>query len=184
MKEAEKVLAWHFTNGMKLRDGQPLKVGKVYKHVGPLEMCATGYHASIDIRDALSFAPGFTVSRVECRGEMEQQSDKLVCRERKVLWTMDAKKIILKWSTRVATDAVKMVRKTSTDKAWDTWADMWISGKYRTYAAAKAAASAAYAASAANAAYAASYAAYADANAARKKYSGWLVAMIEKGRKI
>ena len=227
MKKAEKVLAYHFTNGMKLRDGQPLKVGKTYKYEGELEMCAKGYHASVDIVDALYYAPGFQVSRVECSGDMKKQSDKLVCRNRKVLWTMDAKAIILKWSIRVATDAVKMVRKTSTDKAWNAWADLWISGKDRTYAHAAAANAAAYAAAnaanaaaayaahaaAANAAYAAhaaaanaaaanaanaaaadaAYAAHANAaayaaahasaaaDAARKKYSGWLVSMIEKG---
>jgi hypothetical protein len=71
--KTEKVLAWHFTDGMKLRDGQPLKVGKVYKHMGPLVMCSTGYHASVDIRDALSYAPGFVVSCVECSGEIEKQ---------------------------------------------------------------------------------------------------------------
>ena len=205
------ILAWHFTNGMKLRDGQPLKVGKTYKHTGPLIMCQTGYHASIDIRDALSYAPGFTVSRVECGGEIIQQSDKLVCRNRKVLWSLDAKAIILKWSIRVATDAVKTAKKVCNDKAWNKWADLWISGKDRTanaaYAAAYAA-NAAYAAAyaayvadyadyaayvaayAANAAYAAAdyaaYAAYADYAAdyaARKKYSGWLILMIKKARK-
>ena len=226
MKKALEGIA-HFTNGMKLRDGQPLKVGKTYKYEGELEMCAKGYHASVDIVDALYYAPGFQVSRVECSGDMKKQSDKLVCRNRKVLWTLDAKAIILKWSIRVATDAVKMVRKTSTDKAWNAWADLWISGKDRTYA--HAAADAAAANAAANAAtpppptpptpppptpptpprrrrqrrrrrrrqrrrrrrrlrrprpaaaYAAAHASAA-ADAARKKYSGWLVAMIEKER--
>src|SRR5271169_386540 len=140
--KAKKVLAWHFTDGMKLRDGQPLKVGKVYKHTGPLVMCKTGYHASVDILDALRYAPGLTVSRVECSGERETQYDKMVCRERKVLWTVNAKKIIIRWFIRVATDAVKTAKKVYTDKAWKEWADLWISGKDRTYAAAKAAAKA------------------------------------------
>jgi hypothetical protein len=129
-----KVLAYHFTDGMKLRDGQQLKVGRLYKHIGELEMCVSGYHASIDILDALSYAPGFTVSRVECSGKIEQQNDKLVCSQRKALWTLDAKKIILKWSIRTATDAIKRVKKTCNDKAWNAWADLWISGKDRTYA--------------------------------------------------
>jgi hypothetical protein len=163
-----KVLAWHFTNGMTLRDGQPLVVGKTYKYEGTLEMCAKGYHASEDIKDALSHAPGFQVSRVECSGEMEKDSDKLVCRNRKVLWTLDAKAIILKWSIRVATDAVKTAKKVCHDKAWNVWADLWISGKDRISA---------------NAASATNDAAYAATNAAKKKYSGWLVKMIESGRK-
>jgi hypothetical protein len=201
-KDKKKILGWHFTNGMVLRDGQPLKVGKTYKYVGTLEMCARGYHASEDIRDALSYGPGFQVSRVECSGDMEKQDDKLVCRNRKVLWTLDAKKIILKWSIRVTTDAVKTAKKVCNDKAWNAWTDLWISGKDRTHAAAYAAyaaanaaahvAHAAYAAyaaanaaadAAANAANAAAHAAaYAAYAAAKKKYSGWLVSMIEKVR--
>jgi hypothetical protein len=163
----KKVLAWHFTDGMKLRDGQPLKVGKTYKHTGELEMCVKGYHASIDIVDALSYAPGFTVSMVECGGKMERGADKLVCTERKALWCVDAKKIILAWSIRVATDAVKMAKKGCNDKAWNAWADLWISGEDRSYAYATAAHATA---------------AYADAYA-QKKYSRWLVQMIEKARK-
>jgi hypothetical protein len=221
-----KVLAYHFTDGMKLRDGQQLKVGRLYKHIGELEMCVSGYHASIDILDALSYAPGFTVSRVECSGKIEQQNDKLVCSQRKALWTLDAKKIILKWSIRTATDAIKRVKKTCNDKAWNAWADLWISGKDRTYAAANAVAAAANAVDANVAAYASSnVAAYAGANAAaanaadanvaanvaayayasvvaanavaanavaaaadaakaKKKYSDWLVSMIEKARMV
>ena len=167
--KTKKVLAWHWTDGMKLRDGQILKVGKTYRYEGTLEMCERGYHASRDIRDALSYAPGFTVSRVECSGDMEERDDKLVCRNRKVLWTVDAKKIVLSWSIRVATDAVKTAKKVCDDKAWNAWADLWISGKDRTYAAAYAAANAA--------AYAASYAVR---EKAIKKYVGWLELAVEK----
>jgi hypothetical protein len=153
---------------MKLRDGQSLVAGKTYKFKGKLKMCVKGYHASENILDALSYAPGLQVSRVECSGKMETQSDKLVCRNRKVLWTVDAKKIILAWSMRVATDAVKTAKKVCNDPAWNAWAYLWISGKDRTSAsadAAYAAADAAYAA-AADAAYAAADAAYAAADAA------------------
>jgi hypothetical protein len=164
-----KVLAWHFTDGWKLRDGQKLVVGKTYKFKGDLAMCESGYHASVDIRDALSYGPGLVVSRVECSGEMIKGNDKLVCRERKVLWSYDAKKVILAWSMRVATDAIKTAKKVCKDKAWNAWADLWISGKDRSSSAADAAAYAARAA--------------ADA-AARKKYSRWLVSMIEKARAV
>ena len=171
----KKILAWHFTNGMKLRDGQPLVVGKLYKHAGKLVMCESGYHASKDIRDALSYAPGFTVSRVECSGEVIEDTYKLVCTQRKALWSFDAKKVVLAWSMRVATDAVKTVKKIYRDEAWNRWADLWISGKDRSADAAS------YAADAAS--YAAYAAAHAEARAAaKKKYSRWLITMIEKAR--
>ena len=166
--KAKKVLAWHWTDGRKLRDGQPLVVGKLYKHDGPLVMCESGYHASVDIVDALGYAPGFTVSRVECSGEIESQDDKMVCTRRKVLWTVNARRAVLAWSVRVATDTVKAVKKVYKDKAWNVWADLWISGKDRTAAAAHAAgyAAANAANAAANAAHAANAADYAAANAA------------------
>ena len=167
MMKPKKVLAWHFTDGMRLRDKQPLVVGKTYKFVGKLEMCAKGYHASESILDALSYAPGFQISRVECSGDMETQSDKLVCRNRKVLWTVDAKKATLAWSIRVATDAVKTAKKVCQDPDWNAWADLWISGEDRTSSAADAAADAACAFAAARSA---TYAAYGDACAADAAY--------------
>ncbi len=171
---SKKVLAWHFTNGMKLRDGTDLVSGKTYRYAGEIEMCVRGYHASRDIRDALSYAPGFQVSRVECSGRIEEGEDKLVCSTRKVLWTLNAEKIILAWSIRVATDAVRTAKKVCEDKAWNAWADLWISGKDRSYAANAAAANAAAAyAAAAYAAYAAYAAAYAAANAAYAAYAAY-----------
>jgi hypothetical protein len=188
VKNTEKVLAWHFTNGWKLRDGTPLKVGRTYKHEGDIVMCSSGYHASVDIRDALSYAPGFVVSRVECSGALEQQVDKLVCSRRKVLWSFDSKKVIIAWSIRVATDAVKTAKKVCFDKAWNEWADLWISGKDRSsYAdaaahAANAAYAAANAANAANAAYAAANAANAAANAANAAYAAANAAVNAKNK--
>ena len=169
--KAKKVLAWHWTDGRELRDGQPLVVGKLYKHDGPLVMCESGYHASVDIVDALGYAPGFTVSRVECSGEIESQDDKMVCTRRKVLWTVNARRAVLAWSVRVATDTVKAVKKVYKDKAWNVWADLWISGKDRTAAAANAAYAAHYAAAAGYAGYAAANAGYAAANAADAAYA-------------
>ena len=71
--------------------------------------------------------------------------------------------------------AIKAAKKVYKNKAWNVWADLWISGEDRSSAAADAAAYAAHAA-----AYAAHAAA--DAAAAKKKYSRWLVEMIGKAR--
>jgi hypothetical protein len=90
----KKVLAWHFMrdeNGSPvLRDGRLCRSGKTYKHDGPLVMCESGLHASERLVDALQYAPGPWLARVECSVDIERYSDKLVCRHRRVLWMIDA----------------------------------------------------------------------------------------------
>lgn len=102
MPKVKKVLAWHFTNGMHLRDGTPLEVGKTYRHKGDVVMCKSGYHASEQILDALGYAPGKQVSRVELWGDVKVGNDKIVARNRRVLWTLDATLILHEFACRVA----------------------------------------------------------------------------------
>ena len=102
MSDDKKILAWHFTDGLKLRDGQQLEVGKTYTHSGKVKICESGYHASERLIDALKYAPGAQVSRVECWGSVKTESDKLVARNRTVLWTMDATMILHEFAYRVA----------------------------------------------------------------------------------
>ena len=105
----EKILAWHFTEGTTLRDGQPLEVGKTYTHGGDVEICKSGYHASRRLIDALRYAPGAQISRVECWGDVQEQDDKLVARNRTVLWTRDATMILHEFACRVAEIALSKV---------------------------------------------------------------------------
>ena len=105
----KQILAWHFTDGMKLRDGDDLVVGKTYKYAGKVEMCESGYHASERLIDALQYAPGAQISRVKLWGDVQRQDDKLVARNRKVLWTIDATKILHFFACAVAEDALKKI---------------------------------------------------------------------------
>jgi len=83
------VLAWHWTNGETLRNGDPVPdVGETLVHDGPVEMCRSGLHASRRILDALRYAPGDVVHRVECDGVVAEDDDKLVCTERTILWML------------------------------------------------------------------------------------------------
>jgi hypothetical protein len=82
------VLAWHFTADT-LRDGRPIPpVGEWLIHNGKVEMCARGLHASRSALDALQYAPGGTLHRVECEGIVAEDSDKLVCRRRRIVATI------------------------------------------------------------------------------------------------
>ncbi len=73
--------AWHFC-GADLRNGDPIPPdGETLRHDGQLKMCESGLHASERIIDALRYAPGNTICRVSCGGDLEQRGDKLVCSE-------------------------------------------------------------------------------------------------------
>ena len=84
------IQAWHFLKyDLIMRDGRgPVEAGQTYTHAGPLEICASGLHASERAIDALRYAPGGAICRVECSGlgDPHPYTDKIVCNTRKVLW--------------------------------------------------------------------------------------------------
>jgi hypothetical protein len=102
--------AWHFVrdDGL-LRDGRPLPAdGIVLRHTGPLALCESGLHASVDPFDALPYAPGALVCRVECGGEVVHGGDKLVCRERTILWRADATDVLRRFARLCALDVAHL----------------------------------------------------------------------------
>ena len=94
--------AWHFV-GDKLRNGEPIPPdGEILRYNGPLEMCVSGLHASERIIDALKYARGNTLCRVECGGEIVKSIDKLVCRERAILWRVNGEKLLREFARKQA----------------------------------------------------------------------------------
>ena len=90
-------LAWHFTNGKTLRDGRKIPRDGVWlKHVGPLELCASGLHFSREPHDALQNAPGATLHLVEIRGLIiePEGENKGVCSMRRSIARMDATEML------------------------------------------------------------------------------------------
>ncbi|MBK7406408.1 MAG: hypothetical protein IPJ41_17850 [Phycisphaerales bacterium] len=84
------MLAYHFV-GNNLRDGRNIPPdGEWLEHSGPLFLCESGLHASVDPFDALTFAPGSTLCLVEVDGDIVEGDDKLVCRRRKIIARIDA----------------------------------------------------------------------------------------------
>ena len=89
-----QVFGWHFV-GSTLRDGSPVpRDGKWLRHNGPIKMCFSGLHGSLEPFDALTYAPGNTLCYCEFKTDIEYASDKLVCRERKILYRMDASELL------------------------------------------------------------------------------------------
>lgn len=102
--KTKTIRAYHFT-GEKLRDGSPLPAKGVWlKHKGAIIPCASGLHASIHPFDALKYAPGNMLHLVEVRGDIQyHDSDKVVARERRIIKSIDAEKLLrdfARWNAR------------------------------------------------------------------------------------
>lgn len=83
------ILAWHFV-GTRLRDGRPVpKDGEVLVHHDRLVLCQSGLHASVDPFDALQYARGSVLCRVEMGGTILRGDDKLVASERTIVCRRD-----------------------------------------------------------------------------------------------
>jgi len=112
MKE-KHIRCWHFVaQNKRLRWGSRAVVeeGKTYRVKGPLVMCEKGLHGSRCLIDALQYAPGPWICLVEIWGDVEEQSDKLVGRNRKVLKMIDGTRLLHEFACDVAEMALKRAK--------------------------------------------------------------------------
>jgi hypothetical protein len=83
-----EVLAWYFAEENKrLRygDNRKIVVGESHHFNGEPKLCERGLHGSVRILDALQYAPGPMVYRVELSGTMDIGDDKIAATNRKYL---------------------------------------------------------------------------------------------------
>jgi hypothetical protein len=108
---SKPILAWHFlTNDRLPKHGQrkrPLKVGDVMRVKGTPILCERGLHASERILDALAYAPGPVVCRVEVSGTIVHGVDKLAGTRRKILGMGDIETLLHEWACDVAEEACR-----------------------------------------------------------------------------
>lgn len=152
MSTSETIKAWHwlrndrrlgYGDGREVIDGETLSISPEI----PPVCCEYGMHGSVKIVDALKYAPGSILCRVEISGDINGQPDKIVGRSRKVLWSITAKQG-LELLVAFANECAKRAKEHAKS---DTYADL---------AAASASAASYYAERAAAAPSAASYYAY------------------------
>jgi hypothetical protein len=104
----DPIRAWHFTN-CTLRNGDPIPpIGEWLEWTGPVVMCKSGLHASRHPFDALQYAPGSILHRVECEDVVEEQDDKLVCRRRKILHSVDCEKLLRRFAKDEALSVIHL----------------------------------------------------------------------------
>ena len=89
MQRRNKMKAWYFSSeDRKLRygDNRIIKAGLTHKVTCKPVLCEAGLHGSKRIIDALFYAPGPVVWRVELGGDMAIGDDKISATERHYLW--------------------------------------------------------------------------------------------------
>lgn len=96
-----KIKAWHFIgNDRRLAHEPEIEVapGYIYTSDQPIVFGQSGLHASRTVYDALQYAPGEYLCRVECWGEVIEQSDKLVARNRHLIAAQDVASELRLWA--------------------------------------------------------------------------------------
>ena len=154
-------LYYHFTSN-KLRDGRPIPpTNEWLVHEGEVIMCTSGLHASEQPYDALQYAPGHILHRVELDDVIDTQDDKVVARRRKIVATIDAAELLHAFARKQALSVIHLWNCPAITKQYLETGD--VSMQYAAWSAARSAADAAWSA----AQYAAQSAAGEARNAAR-----------------
>ncbi len=103
--------AYHFTSDT-LRGGRPIPpIGKWLEHEGEIIPCERGLHASERPLDALRYAPGCWLHRVELEDDIQTHGcpvDKHVGRRRKILATIDATKLLQEFARWCALQVIDL----------------------------------------------------------------------------
>ena len=82
--EDQDMICWHFlpANRMTRWNSQLVTVGQTLISPDSLKLCESGLHASVKALDALQYAPGPIICRVELGGKIVQDKDKCVASKR------------------------------------------------------------------------------------------------------
>ena len=104
--------AWYFSSDdRRLRHGdeRTIILGETHEVSGDIELCKRGLHACKKAIDALTYAPGPVVYRVELSGKIEKGEDKLVAQKRTYLsGGIDVSETLRKFARMCALDVVDM----------------------------------------------------------------------------
>jgi len=106
------VTGWYFSEESRLLrygDARPIALGVTHEVAAPIELCKRGLHASVRAIDALEYAPGPIVWRVELSGEIKTGDDKCVATHRKYIGGgVDASAVMRAFARRCALDVAHL----------------------------------------------------------------------------
>ena len=108
----DTVTGWYFSEESRLLrygDARPIAIGVTHAVDAPIELCRRGLHASVRAIDALEYAPGPIVWRVELSGEINAGNDKCVATHRKYIGGgVDASAVMRAFARRCALDVAHL----------------------------------------------------------------------------
>ena len=128
--------AWYFSaedRRLRHRDGRLIEAGVTHEVDCDPVLCKRGLHASVRPLDALEYAPGPILWRVELGGEIDKGDDKLCATERTYLWGFDATAMLREFARKCALDVihlwnapevVKTYLTTGDESLWDAARDV------------------------------------------------------------
>lgn len=102
---------WHFCReDMRLGygDGRQIKIGETITVEGDIELCRHGLHASKKLIDALQYAPGPILCKVELGGNVINGADKVVASERTVVAYADCTDVLREFARKCALDVIHL----------------------------------------------------------------------------
>ncbi len=105
------MIAWHFSRDdgiLGYGDKRKIKVGEIHTVDPPVKLCKWGLHASQRVIDALDYAPGALLWRVELSGEIKSGMDKMVATERRYLACIDASVMLDRFAKACALSVVHL----------------------------------------------------------------------------
>ena len=121
----DKLICWHFANNdlrLGYDDGREIVAGESLRVEGAPVLCETGLHGSIRLLDALQYAPGHMLCRVELSDGIIEGDNKAVARERKTLWIFNAENALRDFAATVAENALLAERVAGRDPDPRSWA--------------------------------------------------------------
>jgi len=134
---SKSVLAWHFLSANRrlgYDDRRLVRKGQTLRIKGEPILCEHGLHGSLRLIDALSYASGPIIERVEIGVdepyEIIEDDNKLVGTWRKTLWWIDATTILHEFACREAEKVLEMAGVTD-KRCWDAIRvkRLWLQGK-------------------------------------------------------
>jgi hypothetical protein len=109
---SEKIPAWWFSAGDRLPHGDKrlVVIGETHSVNGKIVLCENALHASRDPFDALYYAPGPYLYKVQCWGDIVEDGDddKLGARHREYLAVRDATNMLRKFAREQALSVIHL----------------------------------------------------------------------------
>ena len=121
----DTLLGWHFcTEDKRLGydDGREIIEGETLRVEGKPVLCKHGLHASERIIDALKYAPGPILCRVELSDGIVHGDDKAVAHSRETLWMFNATNALRDFAATVAEQTLMAERAAGREPDPRSWA--------------------------------------------------------------